>query len=192
MRSPTGAMMNTVRNSVRPIRIWFDGISCVPIACRRKWKTIDDARERRHDHERPPAGTTAASGRHDLQRRRDRADAVHLQIELTRGRWRCAGGAWSVAVPMTRHTRDAGAARGARGTSSRLPARLSMEFGAERTGGRRDSSVTSDTVEGASPSSSRRPSTATMTSDRRSPSGIAVSTATDAERAGQADERRRA
>ncbi len=40
MRSPTGAMMNIVRNSVRPIRIWFDGISCVPSACRRKWKTM--------------------------------------------------------------------------------------------------------------------------------------------------------
>ena len=38
--SATGAMMNIVRNSVRPIRIWFDGISCVPSACRRKWKTI--------------------------------------------------------------------------------------------------------------------------------------------------------
>ena len=35
-----GAMMNAVRNSVRPITIWFDGISCVPIACRRKWKTM--------------------------------------------------------------------------------------------------------------------------------------------------------
>jgi len=30
--SATGAMTNAVRNSVRPIRIWFDGISCVPSA----------------------------------------------------------------------------------------------------------------------------------------------------------------
>ena len=33
-------MMNIVRNSARPIRIWFDGISCVPSACLRKWKTM--------------------------------------------------------------------------------------------------------------------------------------------------------
>ncbi len=40
MREAVGAMMKAVRNSVRPITIWFDGISCVPIACRRKWNTI--------------------------------------------------------------------------------------------------------------------------------------------------------
>ena len=34
--SATGAMMNIVKKSDRPIRIWFDGISCVPSACRRK------------------------------------------------------------------------------------------------------------------------------------------------------------
>ena len=33
-------MMNMVRNSASPMRIWFDGISCVPSACRRKWKTM--------------------------------------------------------------------------------------------------------------------------------------------------------
>jgi hypothetical protein len=38
--SPTGAMMNIVRNNASPMRIWFDGISCVPSACRRKWNTM--------------------------------------------------------------------------------------------------------------------------------------------------------
>jgi hypothetical protein len=40
------------------------------------------------------------------------------------------------------------------------------------------SSVTSETLPGVSPSSRRRPSTLTMTSERRSPSEIAVSTVT--------------
>ena len=40
MRSPTGAMMNTVRNSASPISIWLDGASCVPSACLKKWKTM--------------------------------------------------------------------------------------------------------------------------------------------------------
>ena len=40
MRSATGAMMNIVRNSASPTRIWFDGISCVPSACLKKWKTM--------------------------------------------------------------------------------------------------------------------------------------------------------
>ena len=40
MRSATGAMMNAVRNSVRPTSIWFDGMSCVPSACLKKWKTM--------------------------------------------------------------------------------------------------------------------------------------------------------
>ena len=33
-------MMNTVRKSVSPVSIWFDGISCVPSACLKKWKTM--------------------------------------------------------------------------------------------------------------------------------------------------------
>ena len=33
-------MMNIVKNSANPIRIWFEGISCVPNACRKKWKTM--------------------------------------------------------------------------------------------------------------------------------------------------------
>ncbi len=33
-------MMNIVRNIARPMRIWFDGISCVPRACLRKWKMM--------------------------------------------------------------------------------------------------------------------------------------------------------
>ena len=33
-------MMNTVKKRASPITIWFDGSSCVPSACRRKWKTI--------------------------------------------------------------------------------------------------------------------------------------------------------
>src|SRR3984885_9790482 len=33
-------MMNTVRKSVRPVSIWFDGISWVPSACLKKWKTM--------------------------------------------------------------------------------------------------------------------------------------------------------
>jgi hypothetical protein len=36
MRLAVGAMMNAVRKSVRPMSIWFDGISCVPMAWRRK------------------------------------------------------------------------------------------------------------------------------------------------------------
>ena len=40
MRSATGAMMNAVRNSVSPTSIWFEGISCVPSACLKKWKTM--------------------------------------------------------------------------------------------------------------------------------------------------------
>ncbi len=40
MRSPTGAMMKKVRNSVSPTSIWFEGMSCVPSACLKKWKTM--------------------------------------------------------------------------------------------------------------------------------------------------------
>ncbi|MNL87760.1 hypothetical protein D3C87_2170950 [compost metagenome] len=31
-RSNTGAMMNRVRNSAMPVRIWFDGVCCRPRA----------------------------------------------------------------------------------------------------------------------------------------------------------------
>ena len=40
MRLATGAMMNSVRKSERPMTIWFDGALCTPKAVRTKPSTI--------------------------------------------------------------------------------------------------------------------------------------------------------
>ena len=148
-----------------------------------------DARERRHHHQRRRHERQQRQQDDDLERRGDRADAVDLHVEIRRRRGGCAA---PQRLRGRRHARgaahriDGDAPDDERARTGRATSRASWlhlrrpwrSLGDGRRMARAGvcSSVTSDTWSGARPTSSRRPSTVTITSDRRSPSGSAVST----------------
>src|SRR5581483_3194725 len=111
-------------------------------------KDDGDARERGHRHQNRGQKRDERQQQDDLQRRRHRSDAVDLKIEIVR-----------------RH--------GLTGRPRSAPASVRFFSNDELIA---PSSVTIEICCGVMPSRRRRPSTATITSERRSPSGTAVST----------------
>src|SRR5690606_10547543 len=121
----------------------------------------------------------------DLQRRRDAADALDLQGQLLRGLRLGRRGAYEQEDHREADGRETPEAEPVRGdhagpppaTASRQPASAWSNWRADSvaTAGTGSSSATSETCVGVRPRSRRRLSTVTTTSERRSPSGTAVS-----------------
>ena len=135
----------------------------------------DDSCERRHRHQHRGDERQQRQQEDDLQRRRDVADALDVDSpHCERRRLGLAAPRRSTAVSSSAENRERREAfHGvvcAPVSSAPWPSTSAASNDSPRS-----SSVTSEIWTGVSPSSSRRPSTATTISDRRSPSGTVAS-----------------